>query len=183
KGLAGLAVWRQCAFTLADARQAQLAWGALVSGNFFEVMGVKPSLGRVFTHEEAGDSLGAYPVAVISARLWRGYFHSDPAIAGKTVRVNRHTLTIAGVAPPEFRGSSAVMEYDLWVPVTMGPTLGQLPESIFRERGDRGMLAAICRRRTGVPIEQARAEAMALGANLAAANPKTNRGVSATILP
>jgi predicted permease len=182
KGLDGLAVWRQCAFTLGDTRQAQLVWGSLVSANFFEVMGVKPSLGRVFTHEEAGDSLGAYPVAVISARLWRGYFRSDAAIVGKTMRVNRHTLTIVGVVPAEFRGSSAIMEYDLWVPVTMGPALGQVPESIFRDRGNRGMLAAICRRRAGVPIETARAEAMALAASLAAANPKSNRGVSATIL-
>jgi predicted permease len=182
KGLAGLTVWRQCAFTLGDSQQARLAWGSLVSADFFEVMGVKPLLGRVFTHEEAGDSLGAYPVAVISARLWRGYFHSDAAIAGKTMRVNRHTLTIVGVVPAAFRGSSPVMEYDLWVPVTMGPALGQLSESTFRDRGDRGMLAAICRRRAGVPIETARAEAMALAASLAAANPKTNRGISATVL-
>jgi len=183
KGLAGLAVRRQCAFILGDAQRARLAWGELVSGNYFEVMGVKPLVGRFFTHEEAGDSPGAYPVAVISARLWRDYFHSDPSIAGKTMRVNRHSLTIAGVAPAEFRGSSPVMQYDLWAPVTMGPTLGLLPESSFRERGDRGMLSTICRRRAGVPIGQARAEAMAMAASLAAANPKTNRGVGATILP
>ncbi|MBZ5728414.1 MAG: ABC transporter permease [Acidobacteriia bacterium] len=182
-GLSGLAVHRQCAFTLGDAQPARLAWGELVSGNYFEVMGVKPLLGRVFAQEEAGDSLGAYPVAVISARLWRSYFHSDPAIAGKTLRVNRQSLTIAGVVPEVFRGSSAIMQYDLWVPVTMGATLGLLPESTFRERDNRGMLSAICRVRPGVPIERARAEAMALAASLAAANPKTNRGVGATVLP
>ena len=183
RGLSGLAVRRQCAFTLGDAPQGRLAWGELVSGDFFEVMGVKPMLGRVFTHEEDGDSLGAYPVAVISERLWRSYFHSDAAIAGKTVRVNRHTLTIAGVVPAEFRGSSPVMVYDFWTPITMAVALGELAESTFSDRGDRGMLSAICRRRTGVPIEQARAEAMALAASLAAANPKTNRGLSATVLP
>jgi predicted permease len=182
-GLSGLAVHRQCAFTLGDTERARLAWGELVSANYFEVMGVRPLLGRMFTHEEAGDGLGAYPVTVISARLWRNYFHSDAAIVGKTVRVNRHALTIAGVAPEEFRGSSPVMEYDLWVPVTMGPALGQLSESTFQDRGERGPLAAICRRRTGVPMEQARAEALALSASLTAANPKTNRGISATVLP
>ncbi len=182
KGLSGLAVHRQCAFTLGDAQPARLAWGELVSGNYFDVMGVRPVLGRVFTPEEGGDSLGAYPVTVISARLWRSYFHSDPEIAGKTVRVNRHSLTIVGVAPAEFRGGSPVMQYDLWIPVTMGVTLGSLPDSTFRDRGDRGMLSAISRRRAGVSIPQARAEAMAVAANLAAANPKTNRRVSATIL-
>ena len=183
QGLSGLVIRRQCAFTLGDAQRARLAWGELVSGNYFEVMGVKPLLGRFFTREEAGDSPGAYPVAVISARLWRDYFHSDPSTAGKTLRVNRHVLTIAGVAPAEFRGGSPVMQYDLWVPVTMGATLGLLGESAFSDRGDRGMLWTICRRRTGVSLGQVRAEAMALAASLAAANPKTNRGVGATILP
>ena len=182
KGIAGLAVRRQCAFTLGDAPRAQLAWGELVSGNYFEVTGVEPSMGRVFTKEEAGDTLGAYPVIVISARLWRSYFHSDPAIVGKTMRVNRHSLTITGVVPAEFRGTSPVMQYEFWVPVTMAAALGELPESTFSERGDRGMLDAICRLRAGVPMAQARAEAMALAASLAVANPKTNRGISATIL-
>ena len=182
KTLSGLVVRRQCAFTLGDGQPARLAWGELVSGNYFDVMGVKPMLGRTFTQEESSDTLAAGPVTVISERLWRSYFHSDRAIVGKTVRVNRHSLTISGVVPAEFRGSSAVMQYDLWVPVTMGATLGMLPESIFRDRGDRGMLETICRVRTGVPIQQARAEAMALAASLATAYPKSNRGVGATIL-
>jgi hypothetical protein len=141
KGLAGVALHRQCAFTLGDGQSARLSWGELVSGNYFAVMGVQPLLGRVFTHEESGDAVGAYPVAVISARLWRSYFHSDPRIAGKTMRVNRHSLTIVGVVPEEFRGTSPVMQYDFWAPVTMGATLGSLPESTFRERGERGMPA------------------------------------------
>ena len=182
-GLSGLAIHRQCAFTLGDGQPARLTWGELVSGNYFDVMGVKPSLGRVFTREESADSLGAYPVAVISARLWRSYFHSDPRIVGKTMRVNRHSLTIVGVVPAEFRGTSPVMQYDFWAPVTMAVTLGSLPESAFSDRGYRGMLDAICRRRAGVSIAQARAEAMALAASLAAANPITNRAVGATILP
>ena len=182
QGISGLVVRRQCAFTLGEGQASRLAWGELVSGNYFQVMGVKPLLGRVFTHEEAGDSLGAYPVVVIGERLWRGYFHSDPAIAGKSLRLNRHWLTIAGVAPAGFRGTSPVMQYDFWVPATMGATLGLLPESAFSERGD-DRFNAICRLRAGVTIAQARAEAMALAASLAAANPKTNLGVGATILP
>ena len=120
---------------------------------------------------------------MISARLWRNYFRSDPAIAGKTVRINRHALTIAGVVPAEFRGTSPVMQYDLWVPVTMGVTLGLLPKETFDDRDNRGMLAAICRLRPGVSIEQARSEAASLAASLAAANPKTNRVIGATMLP
>jgi predicted permease len=182
-GLSGLAIHRQCAFTLGDGQPARLTWGELVSGNYFDVMGVRPSLGRVFTREESADSLGAYPVAVISARLWRSYFRSDPRIVGKTMRVNRHSLTIVGVVPAEFRGTSPVMQFDFWAPVTMAVALGSLPESAFSDRGYRGMLNTICRRRAGVSIAQARAEAIALAASLAAANANTNRGISATILP
>jgi predicted permease len=181
-GLSGLTVHRQCAFTLGDAPAARLAWGELVAGNYFAVMGVHPLLGRIFTHEEDGDSPGAYPVAVISERLWRSYFHADPAIAGKSLRINRHTLTIAGVVPAEFRGSSAVLEFDFWAPATMGATLGSVPEAAFRDRSER-MFNAICRLRTGVPLAHVRAEATVVAASLAAANPETNRGIGATILP
>jgi predicted permease len=182
-GHAGLALRRQCAFTLGDGQSSRLAWGELVSGNYFQVMGVKPLLGRFFTPEEGGDGLGAYPVTVISARMWRSYFHSDPRIAGKTLRVNRNALTIVGVAPPEFRGGSPVMQYDLWMPVTMGAALGSLPDAAFQNRDYRGMFNAVFRRRAGVPIVQARAEAMALAAGLAAVYPKSNRGVGATVVP
>jgi hypothetical protein len=99
------------------------------------------------------------------------------------MRVNRHSLTIVGVVPTDFRGTSPVMQFDFWAPLTMGVTLGSLPDAAFSERGYRGMLDAICRRAPGVSITQARAEAVALAASLAAANPKTNRGVSATIVP
>ena len=183
KSLSGLAVRRQVAFTLGDGQPSRLSWGELVSGNYFQVMGVKPLLGRVFSREESGDSLGAYPVTVISERLWRSQFRADPAIAGKTVRVNRHPLTIVGVVPADFRGGSPIMRFDLWVPVTMGVALGSVPESMFRDRGYRGTLTAICRLRPGLAVQQARAEAMSLANSLAASNPKTNRGIGATVLP
>lgn len=182
KTLAGLAVRRQSAFTLGDDQPAHLAWGELVSGNYFEVMGVRAILGRTFTREEAGD-VGAFPVVAISERLWRSYFHSDPAIAGKTVRVNRNLLTIVGVIPAEFRGGWPVMQFDLWVPVTMGPTLGLVPATTLTDRGDRGMFDTICRLRAGVSVGQARAEAATLAVHLAAAYPKTNRRTGATVLP
>src|ERR1017187_2619117 len=65
----------------------------------------------------------------------------------------------------------------------MAAVLGELPDSTFRERGERGMLDAMCRLRAGVPISLAGAEAMSMAAGLAAANPKSNRGVGATIVP
>jgi predicted permease len=165
-----------------DGQPSRLAWGELVSANYFEVMGVQPILGRVIGPSDAGEALGASPIVVISAGMWRNYFHSDPAIIGRTVRVNRHTLTIAGVVPAGFRGSSVVMQYDLWIPITMGVALGSLPQSAFAERGERGMLTAISRLRPGSTLEEARAEVLSLARGLAAENPKTNRLTSATLL-
>jgi predicted permease len=181
--LAGVAVRRQAAFTLGEGTAPRLAWGELVSLNYFEVMGVKPLLGGFFANDDRRDALDGYPAVVISEALWRSYFRSDPRVAGKTVRINRQPMTIAGVAAGGFRGSSPVMRYDLWAPVTMGPALGLMPTSSFIERGDRGYLQAVCRVRSGGSAEQSRAEAGAMAARLAETYPRTNQGVGATVLP
>jgi predicted permease len=181
--LAGLAWSRHGAFTLGDDLPGRLTWGQLVSANFFDVMRVKPVLGRFFHPAEEGDRLGAYPVVVISERLWRSYFRSDPGVVGRSIRLNRRPMTIVGVAPAEFRGSSPVLLYEIWAPITMGPTLGMLAPTTFTERDDRGGTQMTCRLRPGVRIEQARAEAAAFAARLAEMYPKTNRGIGATVLP
>ena len=112
----GIAVTRPAAFSVGQDDHAERVWGELVSGNFFAVLGVTPQTGRVFLPSEFGDKPGAFPIAVISDRYWRSHFHADPAIAGKTIRVNQHELTIVGVAPPAFQGSMPVTAFDLWVP-------------------------------------------------------------------
>ena len=182
RSISGLAVHREDVFRLGDAANAQPVWGELVSGNYFSVLQVPPVLGRAFNSEEDSDHLGAYPVAVISHRLWRSRFHSDPGVIGQTLRVNSRELTVVGVAPRQFRGTMPGLAFDIWVPVTMGPELGLLGESVFRHRGAR-CLYALARLKPDVTISQARAEAATLAHNLELANPKTNRAVSATILP
>jgi predicted permease len=184
KSLSGLALYRQCAFTLGGdgPGDSRLAWGELVTSNYFDVMGVKPVAGRMFAKEKDDDAPGSQPVAVISANMWRKDFHSDPNIAGRTIRVNRQTLTIAGVAPDEFHGTSSVMRYDLWIPLTMGAALGSVPQETFTARDRRGMLNGIARLAPNARVEQARAEAVTLAAGLAASHPKTNRGIGATVL-
>ena len=182
KSLAGLAVHRDDVFSLGTAINSQAVWGELVSGNYFAVLGVKPALGRVFTPQEDGDQPGAYPVAVISHRLWRRRFHADPGAIGKILRVNQRELTVVGVAPPEFRGTMPGLAFDIWVPLTMGKEMGMVGDSALRSRTNRG-LYALARLRPGVDIAQARAEAVTFSRSLAAAFPKTNLGVTATILP
>jgi hypothetical protein len=184
KSLSGLAVHREEVFSLGDAEHTQAVWGELVSGNYFQVLGVTPALGRVFTPEEDGDKPGAYPVAVISHGLWQRRFQADRGVEGKTLRVNRRALTIVGVAPPEFRGTLPGLVFDIWVPFTMGKELGMVDESAFRARGNTPWgLSALARLRPGVKIAEARAEAATFAHNLGSAFPKTNLGQSSTILP
>ncbi len=180
--LAGIALHREEVFNLGEGTNIQPVWGEFVSGNYFAVLGLRPELGRVFTQEEDGDKLGAYPVAVISHALWRSRFHSDPKAVGRVVRVNGRLLTVVGVTPPEFRGAMPGLAFHIWVPVTMGPQLGRFYASVISSRGYRDMYGLV-RLKPGVSVAQARAEVMSASSNLAAAYPKSNRGVSATVEP
>jgi predicted permease len=181
KLISGVAAHRPTAFSVGEGAKAQRVWGELVSGNYFAVLGVKPILGRVFLPEEYGDKPGAYPVAVISERLWRNRFRADPGIVGKTVRVNRYELTVAGVVPAEFRGTESVLTYDMWVPLMMTPQLTGADEKIF-SNGSRYYWTT-ARLKPGVAIEQAREELVAQARRFAEQNPKTDEGLSATLLP
>jgi predicted permease len=183
KSVSGLALQRYDAFTLGDITEARLAWGELVSPGYFATLGVSPLLGHMFAQTPNADALGAYPVAVISERLWRGYFHADRRIIGKAVRLNRHPLTIVGVAPAAFHGTAPAMLMDVWVPASMGAELGVMSRNEFTDREERGFASAIVRLKPGVSIERAKAEVKALAAVLATAYPRTNRGVSATLSP
>jgi predicted permease len=182
KLVSGIAVTRPAAFSVGQEEHAERVWGELVSGNFFSVLGTKAELGRTFLPEEYGDKPGAFPVVVISDRFWRSHFNADPQIAGKTIRINQHELTIVGVAAPEFRGSVPGEAQDLWVPYMMQPVLNGVGEWMLRDRKDRNMLG-IARLKPGVTLEQAQQELAALAKFMSVADADTNEGMSATYLP
>ncbi len=179
----GITVQRYASMSIGDAESSRLAWGEMVSANYFEVLGVKPLVGRMFVPGERGDTPGAYPVTVISERLWRSYFHSDPRIIGKTLRVDRVPMTVLGVAPRVFHGTAPAMLMDIWVPASMSVQLGLEGDSLFKDRDYRDFSSMLVRLKPGVSVAAAQSEASALAAGLAKAYPNTNRGVSATILP
>ena len=170
--LAGLIAYRASPVGLGTGDAASRGWAYLATGNYFDVLGVKPFLGRTFTRDEYGDRAKAF-TAVISYRLWQEYFRGDPSILGRAVRINRHQVTIVGVAPPEFRGDFPGTAMDGWIPV---PLTGE-------SRRDARNFQAIVRLKPGVSISEANAEAATVAARLARAYPKTNQGVSARIVP
>jgi putative ABC transport system permease protein len=181
KLLAGLAATQITPFSVGEEDHAQQVWGELVTGNFFAVLGVQPVLGRAFTPDESGDKPNAYPIAVISSRLWRSTFNADPLIVGKTIRVNRHELTIVGVAPADFRGTIAGLSFDVWVPYMMHPELQGVGDWMLRDRGTR-QLDCIARLKPGVTLAQARDEIAELARYMAKVNDR-DEGVGATVLP
>ncbi|HEX8986085.1 MAG TPA: ABC transporter permease [Bryobacteraceae bacterium] len=172
RSISGLALNQQAPASVGDGENAYSAWFELVSGNYFDVLGVKPALGRTFAREEYGDRAKAF-TAVISDRLWRRYFQGDPSILGRTVNINRRRVTIVGVAPPGFQGGIPGIAFDGWVPA---------PLTGGGER-DAQHFGVIVRLKPGVGIAEANAEAATVAARLARAFPKTNQGIGARIVP
>jgi predicted permease len=104
-------------------RSARQVWGELVTGNYFQVLGVRAERGRTLLPSDE-IAPGRHPVIVLSDGLWRRDFGADPDIVGKTVEINNHTLTIVGVADPAFHGTTVVYDVELFIPVMMAPQLG-----------------------------------------------------------
>jgi putative ABC transport system permease protein len=176
-----MAIGRFTPLTLGLEGNADRAWAELVSANYFDVLRVKPILGRAFLPEEGADKPGAFPLAVISYRMWQNRFHGDSNVLGKEIRLNRHQLTIIGVAPPDFRGSTVGLVYDVWMPITMAGEMGTGP--VLTYRGCRDLTSTIVRLKAGVTLDQARREISALAKRLATQYPDTNRGVDAIVVP
>ncbi|HYE76040.1 MAG TPA: ABC transporter permease, partial [Blastocatellia bacterium] len=131
KSFSGLAAWSMTSagISSSEARdtgsngRAEIIWGETVSGNYFDVMGVKPILGRGFLPEE-DRTQNTHPVVVISYSLWQRRFNSDQAIIGRTVYLNGSPFTVIGVMPESFHGSKFVLRHAFWVPLMMRSKLG-----------------------------------------------------------
>jgi len=155
----------------------RMRFGALVSGNFFDVLGVHPELGRGFRADE--DKVrGRDAVVVLGHELWTTEFASDPVVIGKTIFLNGLPFAVIGVTPESFHGPNAYLRADLYVPLAMEPTLqprqpGESQEDELDMLGLRVMMVH-GRLRPGVRVGQAAAEARVISQQLAQAYPKTN---------
>ena len=110
------------AMTISWRGQSERVQGDLVSGNYFDVLGVKPALGRMFT--PADDRIpGAHPIAILSHGFWTRRFGADPGILNQTLVVNGHPMTIVGVSGPGFSGLQVGTGTDVMVPVMMKPQM------------------------------------------------------------
>jgi predicted permease len=103
---------------------AGLVGGLLVTGSYFEVLGVRPQRGRLLSTDD--DAPGRPPVAVIGHALWQRAFGGDPSVVGRTIRLNGHPFAVVGVAPPRFEGHFVAFPFDLWVPSARAADVGAL---------------------------------------------------------
>jgi predicted permease len=180
--LDGLATVLPRPINIGEGARAERVWAELVSGNYFDVLRVKPLLGRFFEGAERDDAPGGKPVAVLSYGLWKSRFRGDPAILGKTIRINRLPYTILGVAPEDFKGAETGFSFELWAPAMMYGQLSAAGDFYLGDRKTR-MFFGLARLKPGVTVEQARDQIQSIARRMAEADADTNTGISATLLP
>ncbi len=166
--------------TLSVGDHAETATGSIVSANYFDAIGVHPTLGRGF---EAGEDVGnnSHPVVVISYQLWRGRFKGDPEIIGKMQRFNNVPHTIIGVAPEGFYGTFVGWAMQFWVPASMEETFENGGYKL-EDRGARWIESYI-RLKPEVSRTQAQQEISTIAARLETNYPATNRGRGVRLWP
>jgi predicted permease len=153
----GMAAWSgDVAFHLStDASTPQRVTGAMVSGNYFQVLGVGAESGRMFLREDDRPGTPGR-VVILSDRLWRSRFGASPGVVGSPVRLNTALFTVVGVAPPGFQGASFEETPDLWVPLAdVDAAAPEMKELRPLERRGIRWLMAVGRLRSGVTIQQA----------------------------
>jgi putative ABC transport system permease protein len=165
----GLAAMQWGSYNLTDAEAPERVMGVRAAGQYFEVHGVAPAIGRVFG--EAEQQPGRDDVVVLSHRLWARLFASDPRIVGRELRLSGRTRTVVGVMPASFELTADGEE--LWVPAAFDPE--------ERVDYDRHYLTVLARMKPGVTLEQARGQLQTLAAQLQKEQPLYNadRGANA----
>ena len=153
--------------------EAERVYGAVVTTNYFTVLGTKPHLGRLFADSD-DKGPGANPVAVVSHELWQRRFGADPAFAGSTIVLNGLPFTVVGVTPRGFQGST-VVKPGIWVPMAMlTQAVPRRNLSLFTARRANWLFVG-GRLRDGVTRAQANGELEAISESLQREYPETNR--------
>jgi predicted permease len=143
-------------------------WGNEVSGQYFEVVGIKPFLGRLLQRAD-DDHPGASEAAVLSWPAWKSDFGADPNIVGTMVRIGKHPYTIVGVTPEGFYGTERIAQPDIFVPMANEASLDGI--SWLESRSHRTVFS-IVRIKDGVTMLQVQAELSTIAARVARQYPK-----------
>ncbi len=149
-------------------------WGCEVSGQYFEVVGIKPFLGRLLERAD-DDHPGASENAVISWSAWQSDFGADPNVVGTTVRINKHPYTIVGVTPEGFHGTEKIAQLDIYVPMANEASLDGF--NWLESRSYRNLFSVV-RMKDGITMPQVQAELNTITARVARQYPKEEEGLA-----
>jgi predicted permease len=149
-------------------------WGCAVSGQYFEVVGIKPFLGRLLGRDD-DDHPGASDAAVISWSAWQSDFGGDPNVVGTMVRINKHPYTIVGVTQEGFHGTEKIAQLDIFVPMANEASLDGF--SWLESRSYRNLFSVV-RMKDGVTMPQVQAELNTITARIARQYPKEEEGLA-----
>jgi predicted permease len=155
------------------AATSMMVMGEVVTGNYFDMLGVRAAVGRTFAAEEDATP-NRNPVAVLGHGYWQRTFGGDPGVVGRTLRLNRRPYTVIGVAPAQWKGMYPALEADLYVPMMMINQLQGGNIDRLTRRGSRSMFVK-AKLREGVSVTQAGAALDVISQRLAQAYPETNR--------
>jgi putative ABC transport system permease protein len=152
---------------------AQSKLGLIVSGNFFDVLQLQPTVGRFFLPDE--DRVpGRDAVIVLAYETWADQFGSDPGVVGRQIRLGGIEFTVVGVAPASFSGMHLVLPPAFYVPIAISPSLAGSFPGVLEQRNVRAFDVR-GRLKPGVSLEQARQETATIASGLEQAYPETNR--------
>jgi macrolide transport system ATP-binding/permease protein len=167
-----LLAYSETAMNLSEGEQPERVIGALVSGNYFDTLGVTPALGRAFLPEE-DRTPGTHPVAVVSYGLWRRRFGADPKLVGRAITLNTYRFTVIGVAPAEFRGVRRGVSPDVYVPMQMTAQAWPTRKPDDLNNRNFSWLNLMGRLKPGVTREQAQTAMSALSSRILQIHPNT----------
>jgi predicted permease len=174
-----LLAFRMAPLYVGEPGNVERAYGQIVSGNYFSGLGLRPAIGRFPTEADVTRSRPD-PVVVISHGLWQKRFAGASNVIGRSLRVNAREVTIVGVAPRAFQGTVTGLNFELWIPATLAPSV--LNGS--RELDDRSIRAysVMGRLRTGTTRAQAQGELDTVMRQLARTYPATNSQITGEVL-
>jgi len=131
---------------------SERAWGYKTSGNYFDVLGIQPYLGRFF-HASDEHGPNSAPYLVLTYDYWHNHFHDAPGVVGRTVQLNKYPFTIIGVAPPGFRGTFLAFFTDFFVPIVNQEQVDGV--NLLSARGNRWMGEMLGHLKPGVTLDSA----------------------------
>ncbi len=167
--------------SFSEGKNADRLFAELVTGNYFETLGISPALGR-FPSAQEDRVPGGDPILVIGYGMWQRRFGGDRSVLGRAVYVNERPFTIVGVAPPAFKGVNAIFGPDLWIPSMMAADVLPAPSHDALHQRSKPLFTGIGRLRPGISMAQAGADLKTIAAALSSEYPDSDTGRTVSLM-